>query len=72
MEVIEAPKRPRTPVSDMEVLRVSDMEVLRVLEDMGFLWRLGERICRAVMQRHNNNLEQVVAELALYTARREE
>ena len=64
MEVIEAPKRPRTPVSDMEVLRV--------LEDMGFVWRVGERICRAIMQRHNNDLEQVVAELALYTARRDE
>lgn len=64
MEVLEAPKRPRTPVTpDL------DMEVLAVLEGMGFLSRVGERVCRVFMQRHNNDVEEVVAELAQYVAR---
>lgn len=67
MEVIEVPKRPRTPVTPD-----ADMEVLAVLEGMGFLSRVGEQICRVFMQRHNNDVEQVVADLARYVARTDE
>jgi hypothetical protein len=70
MEVIEVPKRPRTPVTLPPP--DADMEVLAVLEGMGFLSRVGEHICRVFMQRHNNDVEQVVADLAGYVARTDE
>jgi hypothetical protein len=37
--------------------------------DMGFVGRFGEAVCRSFLERFPNDLEKVVAEVTLYSAR---
>jgi hypothetical protein len=70
-EEVDARRRPRTPVLVSESLPppVLLMDTMQVLIDMGFVGRLGEALCRTVVNQYPDDLERIVHELTLYSAR---
>jgi hypothetical protein len=68
-EQLDARRRPRTPVLVSEPPPVTLMDTMQVLIDMGFVGRLGDALCRTVINQYPDDLERIVHELTLYAAR---
>jgi hypothetical protein len=67
-ELLEARRRPRTPVPVPVPVAVPP-DVWQVVTDMGFVQRYGEDICRTVIASLPNDLPLILNHLALYGAR---
>jgi hypothetical protein len=61
-EQLDSRRRPRTPVPMSEPLP-------QAIIDMGFVDRFGEAFCRSVVNQYPNDLERIVEELTLFSAR---
>lgn len=70
-EQTDVRRRPRTPVqvSEPPPAPLTDPIAWQVMIDMGFVGRFGEAVCRSFLERFPNDLEKVVAEVTLYSAR---
>jgi hypothetical protein len=73
-EQLEARRRLRTtaPVNVSEPPPVPLIDPMQVIIDMGFVGRFGEAFCRTFFDRYPNDLEKVVQELTLFSARTDE
>jgi hypothetical protein len=66
---LEVRRRPRTPVQVSEPPPALLIDPMQVIIDMGFVGRFGEAVCRSFIERFPNDVERVVVELTLYSAR---